>query len=210
MQPNNKIMNIFIKIIPILFISGCVHPHSPKIPFNSDEVSWAKKSGNATIKGCVSSGNYMKYHSAALLPGNYLDMNNRVPIESSYVESPEKNFTIDMLPKSDYMHDLSKKMYNYLFLNSYYTLNDPRWVDPAVLPYIPHISCPDAGQAICPSIGHFVFPNLPAGNWYIVTGYNATPGQYFDYVDVQEITTIAGQTVPFIAWTGVKHTPCTP
>ena len=205
-------MNIIIKMIPVILVSGCVHPHPPKIPFNSDEVSWAKKSGNATIKGCVSIGQYTKYHSPALLPGNYLDMNNRVPVESSYEEIPISNFTVDMLPESHYMHSLYIEMKNYLpYLNHYTTINDPRWVDDAVLPYIPHISCPESGQDNCPSVGHFTFPNLPEGKWYIVVGYNATKVRKVYYIDTQKITTAAGQTVPFVSWLGpFSKKACTP
>ncbi|WP_275881126.1 hypothetical protein [Komagataeibacter nataicola] len=212
MLRNNKIMNIFIKIIPFIFLSGCIYPHAPKVPFNGAEVAWAKKNGNATVKGCVSGGNYTKYKNTILIPYDNVNKNNNIPIKNSFSEYPQNSYTIDFLPETEYMHILEKKMHAYsIRLMDYENLNDPRWVEPSILPYIPHFSCPDSGPDICTSIGHFVFSNLPAGNWYVVVDYHSTPLMPGHAVVVQKFTTVANKTVRFISWFGSSGAElCTP
>lgn len=201
MMQNISVKRIFFTFFPMLLLSGCVHPTPPKIPFNSAEVAWAQKPGHATIKGCVSGAEFTKYYSYQLPDGNY----DSYPIESSFRENPQQNFTIDLLPESAYMHDLAKKMEIYsIRVNNYKNLNDRRWVDPSVFSFIPHFSCPAAGPSLCPSVGHFVFSNLPAGNWYIVVAYNDTPKQRGQIALMQKITTIEGQTVPYVSWFGAR------
>lgn len=201
MTQNNNAKRIFFTLLPMLLLSGCVHPAPPKIPFNSAEVAWAQKPGHATIKGCVSGAEFTKYYSYQVPDGNY----DSYPIESSFKENPQQNFTIDLLPESEYMQELAKKMEIYsIRLNDYKNLNDHRWVNPSVLSFIPHFSCPDAGSSLCPSVGHFVFSNLPAGNWYIVVAYNDTPKQRGQIALMQKITTIEGQTVPYVSWFGAR------
>lgn len=201
MMQNSSVKRIFFALFSMLLLSGCVHPAPPKIPFNSNEVAWAKKPGHATIKGCVSGGEFTKYRYYQIFEG----VTESSPIESSFKEVPQQNFTIDLLPESAYMHVLADKMGVYsIRLNDYKNVNDSRWVDPSVLPFIPHLSCPAAGPSICPSVGHFVFSNLPAGNWYIVVAYNDTPKQRGQIALMQKITTIEGQTVPYVSWFGVR------
>ncbi|AHI27242.1 hypothetical protein LU298_00255 [Komagataeibacter intermedius] len=207
MTKNNNVKGLFFAISSSLLLFGCVQPTPPKIPLNINEVSWAKKKGSASIKGCVSGGYFEKYHNYQVPNGTY----DSYPIESSYHDNPSRNFTIDLLPENDYMYNLSEKMKHYYLLHSYHTLNDPRWVESSVMPFIPHISCPADGPNTCPSRGHFNFNNLPAGNWYIVAGYNATKEDNAVAVTVQKITTIDGQTVPFVSWFGVLNkNQCTP
>ena len=200
MTQNKSVKRLFFTLSPLLLLTGCVHPAPPKIPFNSVEVAWAQRPGRATIKGCVSGGEFTKYYTYQVPDGNY----DSYPIESSYRENPSRNFTIDLLPESDYMWILEQKMEQYYLLNSYHTLNDSRWVEPSVISFIPHISCPADGPDICTSRGHFIFNNLPAGNWYIVAGYNATKEDNAVAVTVQKITTIEGQTVPYVSWVGAR------
>ncbi|MCI1242918.1 MAG: hypothetical protein LKI99_03230 [Acetobacter fabarum] len=201
MMQNISVKRIFFTFFPMLLLSGCVHPTPPKIPFNSAEVAWAQKPGNATIKGCVSGAEFTKYYSYQVPDGNY----DSYPIESSFRETPQKNFTIDLLPESEYMHILAKKMEVYnLRVNDYKNVNDPRWVVPSVLPFIPHFTCPMAGPSLCPSVAHFVFSNLPAGNWYIVAAYNSTPEARGNAINVQKITTVEGKTVSYVSWEGAR------
>lgn len=196
-----------IALIALSPLCGCVSPEPPRIPFNSGEVAWAKKIGNSSIKGCVSGAEFTKYHSYQIPDGTYTSY----PEKGSSVENTQRSFTIDLLPESGYMHELSKKMHVYsLRLHSYKDLNDPRWVDSSIINFIPHFSCPDAGPTICTSAGHFIFSNLPAGTWYIVAGYNSTPEQRGKIALTQKITTIEGQTVPFVSWVGALDKTCTP
>ncbi|GBR13634.1 hypothetical protein LV564_18360 (plasmid) [Komagataeibacter nataicola] len=207
MIKNHNIKLIFSSLIALSPLCGCVSPEPPRIPFNSDEVSWARKIGNSTIKGCVSGAEFTKYNTYKIPDGYYTSY----PDIGSSVEHPQRSFTIDLLPESEYMHKLSKKMYIYsLRLHSYKNINDPRWVDSSIINFIPHFSCPDAGAAICTSAGHFIFSNLPAGTWYIVTGYNSTPEQRGHIALVQKIKTIEGQTVPFVSWVGALDKTCKP
>ncbi|WEQ54261.1 hypothetical protein LV564_00800 (plasmid) [Komagataeibacter nataicola] len=204
---NNNFTNILFTIFVTASLCGCVVPEPPKIPFNSSEVSWAQKTGSSTIKGCVSGAEFTAFDTYHLADGTY----SSSPVMSSSVEIPQKNFTIDLLPESDYMHVLAKKMHIYsLRLNDYTILNDHRWVDPSVLPFIPHFSCPSAGPNICTSPGHFIFSNLPAGNWYIVASYNPTKEDKTAGVTVHKITTIDGKMVPFISWVGARNKICKP
>lgn len=205
MQSNN-FKNTLFTICMASSLCGCVIPTPPKIPFNSSEVSWAQKTGSSTIKGCVGSAAFTAFDTYHLTDGTYASS----PIMDSSVEEPRKNFTIDLLPESDYMHILAKKMHRYHFLNDYRKLNDKRWVNPSVLPFIPHFSCPSAGPNICTSPGHFIFSNLPAGNWYIVTSYDPTKEDNTAGVTVNKITTIDGKTVPSISWSGALNKTCKP
>lgn len=201
MTQNKSVKRLFFTLSPLLLLTGCVHPAPPKIPFNSVEVAWAQKPGRATIKGCVSGGEFTKYYTYQVPDGNY----DSYPIESSFRETPQKNFTIDILPESEYMRILANKMEVYsLRLSDYKNVNDPRWVDPTVLSFIPHFTCPMAGHSFCPSIAHFVFSNLPAGNWYIVTAYNSTPEARGHAVTVKKITTVEGKAVPYVSWVGAR------
>lgn len=50
------------------------------------------------------------------------------------MQVPRVHFTVDLLPQAAYMHALAKKMDFYGLMHGYKTLNDPRWVDPSVLP----------------------------------------------------------------------------
>ncbi|WP_265001128.1 hypothetical protein, partial [Komagataeibacter nataicola] len=102
------------------------------------------------------------------------------------------------------------KSYNLMLLDDFRMLNDPRWVDAYVMRFIPHFSCPEAGPSVCTSTGHFVFSRLPAGNWYIVVSYDPTKEDKRGTVTVQKITTIEGQTVPFISSVGAREETCAP
>ncbi|MBV1831300.1 hypothetical protein HNW77_10505 [Komagataeibacter sp. AV436] len=208
MRHNNKIKKLFFPMLIMPLLGGCIHPHPPALPFNSNEVAWAQKPGHAAIRGCVSGAIFTRQTTTALTLGN-----NTVytfnGIDSSIMQIPRVHFTVELLPESEYMHALAKKMEFYSHrLTGPTVVNDPRWVDASVLPFIARISCPVAGPDICPSIGHFVWPNLPAGQWYAVTSYDATNGDNSYVIDVQKITTVDGKTVPLVAWTGTRRMLC--
>lgn len=204
---NKKIKNIFL-LISIITMEGCVHPQPPKVPFDKNEVEWAAKAGTSSIKGCVSIEEFKKYHTYQNIDGTYTSY----PVAGSSYEILKKAFTVDIMPESNYMNALSKKMKNYNFslLDNFTILNDPRWVDASVMRFIPHFSCPEAGPSVCTSTGHFLFSNLPAGNWYIVVSYDRTKEDKRHTVTRQKITTIEGQTVPFISSVGAREATCTP
>ena len=214
MLHNNKIKKLFFPMLVLPLLGSCIHPRPPAMSFNSNEVAWAQKPGHAVIRGCVSGAIFTKQHAYALSSGNATIYKSE-DIPSSIMQVPRVHFTVDLLPQNNYMHVLAKKMDFYGLMHGYKNLNDPRWVDPSVLSYIPHFSCPAAGPDICTSPGHFVWPNLPAGQWYIVTSYDPTKegnNISVEYttagVDVQKITTVEGQTVPFVAWAGTRTVLC--
>ncbi|WP_146220179.1 hypothetical protein ACM0P6_06525 [Komagataeibacter sucrofermentans] len=208
MRHNNKIKKLFFPMLILPLLGGCIHPHPPAMPFNSSEVAWAQKPGHAAIRGCVSGAIFTKQTSTPMTFGNETVYTFH-DVPSSIMQIPRGHFTVELLPESEYMHALSKKMEFYSTrLIGPTAVNDPRWVDPSVLSFIRRISCPVAGPDICTSVGHFLWTNLPAGQWYIVTSYDAANVDDSSVVDVQKITTVDGKTVPFLSWTGTRRVLC--